>query len=1233
MRRLVRWRVIVPTVVLLVAAAIIGVKVYTRSDAAARLVSDKLQARLGTVAKFNNLSVGISSTNVSDLHIYEHGAGPNAEPFLAARDVELNVGAIGAASGKEPSEIHFRDVQLLLRFNRTGDLLTKLPKTAGEGGLPKIHIESGTLTIRQEGRDDSVFTGIDLSIGEIDQQVKINGTVEDNAWGKWQAEGAFSTGAATTPGQLTLKTLKPQAVTPELLRHVPFVNPSAWTHVGLAGTTVAKLELAFDAATDKVGYRVLLEPTDTVVDVPSIGLHFTNARGNVRAEAGVVVLTDVRGKSADGDIRLDSRMDFSTTTDVLKFTADLSNVDVGELPKQWRLPEGLDGRLTGKIDFTVTLPPQGGTRVEAAGKATIAQARLGGRPVPDITLDVGAGPGGGIDFSERPRGEGRHVVGKPDDPKVDEPRPDPKVVPGRRPGLVSGALKLAARIVKPANAPKEEKAYLHLNVAFRDVDLTELLKTANVEVPVAVGGKVTVQVQVDIPTETPDEFKAYRLTGTVRSRRVVVDELAIEDVAAQVDFRDGRLTVKDFVGRLPAFAANAEGGAFKASGEMNVGKGYPFKASVQLDRVPLESVEQLRNLLPVSLQLAGQANAQAKLEGTLSPLNLKTSGEAKVKQFKVGPIPADDFAFRWESDDQVIRFKDATAKLFGGEVSGSFEFPLRDDAAATGSLKLDNLDLGELSKSVMEGGTIKMEGRATGTVKLRSPAAGEGKRGATAEVDLQAPSMKLQGLPAKKIKGVANYASGVLNYTLTGEALGGTFEVAGQYPPAGKKDPAKPAEKKEPPKKDAGLDLGRIKLRGMQLSKLWDLVGLKTALGSLDADISGDFPLTTDDEGRLIGTGRLRADRLRFGGKDVASTGQAIVRLTSGEMTFEEITIFVGEGVARARATFNRANPDRSSLTMSLTNVPASRLLFLLPDMSGRFDMPVDGRLATTMGREWRGSGVLTSARGKIFGIPVSDVRLPLDWVAIPDRGRSEVRMRDATATAAGGQVTSSLTVNFFNDLPPKLGGDIQFRNVNLSSAFREAGKVIGNLPISGKLDFAADQYRGPDSLTANLRAKLSESQPLALPVLSALIPYLGYGRDSSTTIREGEIRAALGNGIWRVQQVDLSGSSLDLHAEGTITTAGNLNLNVVASSRSRPGQSILQRITPLGVVAAATPVQPLGRAALADLAASVGSYMIYMQVGGTIESPSVTVNPLRTLTEGAARFFLLRFFTPVPLP
>jgi hypothetical protein len=316
---------------------------------------------------------------------------------------------------------------------------------------------------------------------------------------------------------------------------------------------------------------------------------------------------------------------------------------------------------------------------------------------------------------------------------------------------------------------------------------------------------------------------------------------------------------------------------------------------------------------------------------------------------------------------------------------------------------------------------------------------------------------------------------------------------------------------------------------------------------------------------------------------------------------------------------------------VTLTNIPANRLFFMLPELAGRLDVPVDGRLTTTMGREWRGSGVLTASRGKILGVPVSDVRLPIDWVAVPGRGRSEVRLRDVTARAAGGTLQGSMTVNLFNDLPPRLGGDVQFRNVNMSEAFRDAGRVIGNLPISGRLAFGADQYRGPDSLTADLRANLGESQPLALPVLSALIPYLGYGRDSSTTITEGDVRAVLGNGVWRVQRLALTGPSLDLYADGTVSNSGRVNLNVVATTRSRPGQAVLQRFNPLTAAVLASRTQPLNKALLADAVSMLGNYVIYMEVGGTIQAPSVRVNPLRTISEDVARFFLLRLVTPVP--
>jgi hypothetical protein len=1224
MRRLLRWRVALLVPFCLFAAVVLGGWLYTRSDAAAQLVSRKLQERLGTAATFDRLSVGLTSTSVSGLKVFEHGAdSASAEPLVSVDRVELDLSALAAATGESPSAITFRDAHVLLRFDRKGDLLTQFPSADSDGGgLPTVRIESGTLTIRQEGRADSVFTGIHLTVSQTDGKVTIAGTVEDRAWGQWTADGSIPSGGT---GHLVLRTAAPHHVTPELLKQVPFVNPNAWVNVRLEGTTTAQLDLSIDMATDRVSYRLALEPTGTTVTIPSIGLHFTDATGTLGAQGAVVTLTDVTGTAAGGQVRLDSRMDFGGSADSLRFLADLTDMDVKALPPAWRVPPQLDGRLTGKLQFHVTLPDQGGTRVEAVGKATIADAKLRGRPVPPIELNVATGAGGGIEFSQAPpTDDGRHEVRKPSLPDPKDVPPAARPVNGRRKGLVSTVLKLAARLLKPANA---DRTYLNVNVTFRDVDLAELLKSTGVEVPVTVGGKVSVQVQLDIPTETPDELNAYRMRGILSAKRLTVDELSVEGVSAKLDYRDGKLALREFVGRLPGLAGQSgTGGSFRASGEMEVGAEYPYRASVKLDKVALEHVEQLRNLLPVSFRLAGEASAHATLEGTLSPMTLKSHGEAQVRQLRAGTIPADDLTFRWESDADSIRFRDASARLFGGDVSGQFDLPVREDVAASGALKLENLDLGQMIKGLMPGANLRMEGKAAGTVKLRSPAAGEGQpRGATAELDLQAPTMKLQGVPARKIKGTAQYAAGVVKYTLAGEAFGGSFEVAGQYPPAPKKGAARPEEKKEVPKKDAGVDFGRVRLRNMQLSRLWEVVGLKNALGPLDADISGDFPLTTDDAGRLVGTGRLRAERLRWGTQDIAAAGHAVIRLNSTEMIFDEMTFFVGEGVARARATFNRADINQSTASLTLTNVPARRLVFLIPDLASRFDLPVSGRLTTTMGRDWRGSGVLTSARGKVYGVPVTNVRVPIDWVVVPDSGRTQVRVRDLTATAASGPVTGRAELNAFNDLPPRFSGEVRFRNVNLSQAFREAGQVIGNLPISGKLSFGSEQYRGPNDLTARLDARLGESQPFALPVLAAIVPFVTPGGNSNQAVREGEVRAVLGGGVWRIEKATLTGSSVDLYADGTISSAGRLNLAVTATSRQTPGQAVMRRFIPVSAFAP-SPGQPLGRALVTDALGLIGNYVVHLEVTGTIDSPVVRLETLRTLTDDAIRFFLLQW-------
>ncbi len=1189
MKRLLRWYIALP------AIAVIGficVHLYLRSDTAAVLVREKLEESLGTSAQFESMSVGLTESSVSSLKLYEKDSGPGSEPFLTSKRVDVDIASVGAIRGKSPKSMRFQEPRVLLRFNRAGSLLTQFP-TSGPGGnsLDSIDLASGLLVIRQEGRPDTVFRGIDLTISFAGELTSLKGRANDPEWGRWTIDGSVPLGK-TGAGLVRFQTIEPKVVTPLLLAQVPLVNPKAWTHVSLSGTTTGKVELTFDVATQGVGYNVALVPTETRVHIPAIGLNIAEATGSFVAEKGIITLKDISGKAASGIVRVNSRLDFSKLESDLKFETTLVELSVGELPKTWKIPPKVGGLLTGKVDLAITLPEHGGTIVRADGKASIATAAIDGHEQMRLDLDIQTDPGGGLHFAER-QGSG----------------PEP--------------FDIVAKVPQPVAQPAPQKdEFLRVDIKLRGVSVAELLRSTGVEVSIPVEGNLSADLRLAIPSDTPSDVQKYRLSGEITKGTLKFDMLAADDLLGKLEMKDGMLRLTELTGRSPEKNGR---GRVKVSGEMAVEEPYAFKATATFEKYPLGSLDRLQEIV----SLAGDAFADAKLDGTLSPLAIRSSGDVRVDRLKSGDVETGAVRLRWESDADRLRVTEATIGVFGGKVSGTFDVPLRERFSATGQLKIENLDLGEVSKSMLATVSLKMEGKANGSVKFRNSNADP--IGQTiADVELEAPSLKLQGILASKIKGTATYASKVLNYVLTGDSLGGQVEVSGQYPPETKgAQNVVPGEKANAKDKDLTV-IGRLKLRRVQMSALSSLLGVESSFSLLTGEVSADFPFALDSEGQFAGGGRLRAERMTWNNLKLSSGGEAIVRLSSRAISFEEVTLFVGEGTVRGQAVYNRIDPERSELTLSLTKVPARSILFWMPEGAGRFELPISGRLTTTMGKEWRGTGVLTSARGTIYNVPVTDLRVPIEWSTTPNRSRTEFRVREATAMAAGGQVSARGEWRKFNDLPPKFSGDVQFRSVNMSRAAKSGSQVGGNLLVTGNFDFASAQFRTSDDITAKLDVKLGESQPFSLPIFSAVSPFLGLGSTPTTRVREGEAKAVLANNVWRVEKFSLMGSSVDLYADGTVSTSGRLSLAVIARTQQSPDRRALQRIVPIPSLSA-TSTTRLGPTMLANLTGFLGRYVVYLNVTGTTDSPIVRLETLRTLSEDAARFFLFRFLAPLP--
>jgi hypothetical protein len=832
-------------------------------------------------------------------------------------------------------------------------------------------------------------------------------------------------------------------------------------------------------------------------------------------------------------------------------------------------------------------------------------------------------------------------------------------------------LKWIAYLIKPDGAPKEEQTYLTVNLGFTDVDVAQVLKQFEWNIPVSIRGRITVRVRADIPTDTPNDFKTYRLNGTASSPRLEVEKAAFEEVKTQLDVRNGILNVAEFTGRLRT-SEGRKPGTFTGSGDMRLAEAYPFRARFNLNGIDIGFVKQLGEASPVPFPLSGLLTTSGSAEGTLTPLAVRGEGAGKATSLRIGVVPLDEVDFKLKADGDRVGVQSAKATLLGGELTASGEVPLRDDVAGKVSVDAHNVELGELSKQLPPTVKVRIDGQASGSLTASiAPRKGSAPRAVTAELELSAPKLRLQNIVVERITGTASLSGGRLNYQLKGRAFGGDVTIDGQYPPPDRKGatapnrPAPPARRQErqilretasgpagtivlvqgapavlpAPRADEDKPTlsewlfnvphgkgdsawagptGRFRLVGGRLGQMLRAFGVPETLAPLEADVNIDLNYRLDEDLDLTGLGQLRIERVRWGTREILPRLRATARLTERQLRLEGISAPFGQGSARGLVVFDLANPDRSRLVLTLIGIPTATLLAFDPELRDQISGAVDISIRTSLGVGTRGTATVAMARGKLFDIAVTDLRIPLEWNLV--RGAGDFHVRDATGTVGQGQLRGEASLTLFPGLPPRLSGQVRFSNLNLQMLTTAAESVSGANQVSGRFEFAAQQFQSANDLTGSLQATLGETRPYQLPILADVLPFMGLRQSNQSTTKRGEVSASLSGGVFRVRRFGLSGSNLELFGEGTVTLAGRLNLSVTATTQALPIDPFLLRL--LGIT---SDVGPLPVSAILRITEFLQNRVIYAQVTGSIRQPTVRIKPLAILSDEAARYFVQR--------
>ncbi|MGL4419027.1 MAG: AsmA-like C-terminal region-containing protein, partial [Gemmataceae bacterium] len=597
--------------------------------------------------------------------------------------------------------------------------------------------------------------------------------------------------------------------------------------------------------------------------------------------------------------------------------------------------------------------------------------------------------------------------------------------------------------------------------------------------------------------------------------------------------------------------------------------------------------------IKLPFEIVGELQTQGKLTGTIQPFVLNAVGTARATNLTIGGATGQKLDFHWDITPERAILKDVVAEAFRGTIRGQSRLEFVRTRPGSFQFELADLDSAALARMLGKF-PITLAGKVGGKLDGKLPAVkAEEKLRVEMVLDVLAPTIQLQGLPTEKLTGQLQIRDEQFRYQLEGRTLGGKIELKGQYP---------------------GAERGSLRLQRIDLHRYALEARRPNYLplyGMLDValDFRGDF---------TEGSGRVDLRGLRWGEFPLASDIAGALRMRDGTLELNDLSGRVAGGQLRGNARVGLKNPQRNSVNITLDRASAKQLLAPVPSLTDS----VDGELSVTMkgriGPETRLDGEATMPRGRLFGVLVSDVRVPMELVV--NGPQRELTIRDINAHLGTGRLTGQARYSLADQ--GRLQGELRFTDAQISSLWPDAGgiRAIGSGRVSGRFEFSGNAIQSMDDLEGNLNATLVETSVREVPILRLFTPYLApIGINSP--FRDGEVQARLAKGSFRVHRLALSNPAVQLFAEGTVGLNGRLDLDIVAQTGSAGPQApglarLLLRVPALGPI-------PLG--VVRDVSQFLSSRVVRLHATGTVGAPQVQINRASLLTEEAVRFFLGR--------
>ncbi len=720
-------------------------------------------------------------------------------------------------------------------------------------------------------------------------------------------------------------------------------------------------------------------------------------------------------------------------------------------------------------------------------------------------------------------------------------------------------------------------------------------------VPTPLSGDLTLAVEARANLATLSDPKTYHLTGRFDSRRVKYSNEVLDELVTDVQVEDGHVAFRNLTARL----LNRP---LKASGTLDLAEPHHFDGTVSIDGWEIDRVLGFVPGVPDPSPVSGTIAAQAEASGTLAPFEIKTRGGARIVETKVASIPTGKVDFQWITENESIRITGLEILAFGGKATGEARIPTKPGRPIEGLVTFQKINTALLS-ALFLGKSLSLSGQANGKLKVSMPldasVINANASLESAELDVREgtnPPIRVQSLAIQAIA-----QERLVRYEATAESLGARIRFQGSAPI--EKDLSKVIAEAE------------FQAAGFRLGEVWKGLGMVNGvtrlegLGAFHANIRaraqpfelysrGIFEFRDLHYGQLLTLGYLagnasitpttwRIDELK---------GELLGGVASGEIHSETRT-------GGSRIVGFDFKVDRASLAKMTTAVP-----ILAHSIEGFGSFNVAGRFAEAL----QASSEVLVSQAKVHGIPLSDLRFPAEIEMNPESGIGSVHSRHWTARIAGGSIRGNGWLRLGTDR--SFQTDLQLTNLDLEAVSRltNNGRRPPTGRISGKVSLNGPNPDNLNKMRGRIDLDLDDASLVEVPLFKELDRFLGSARGGGL-FEDGHLSGTLFNRTLFIEQLTLQGKLIQLHATGTVTFDGALNLVILVNTNQvipQSGLALINIVPGLG--------QAIGRGeeVVLRLASFLENRLLKFKVSGTMNNPVVQLDPRVAVGDAAVGFF-----------